>query len=85
MPPERIPHEDLAKVAQGLVRGERQTQIGADLGWTKFRVNRCLLAMRNEVARAKSDPSWMSTVTHGPVKVALEWIQLQPKKDGGTP
>ncbi len=36
--------------------------------------------MRQDVAKALSDPSWLQTETHGPVKVALEWLQRCSQK-----
>lgn len=84
MPPERIPQADLAAVAKGLIEGQRQTEVAESLGWTKFRVQRCLLAMRNDLTSALTDPTWLKTAEHGPVKVAREWLarfsQSEPRK-----
>jgi hypothetical protein len=85
MPPERIPRADLAAVAKGLLEGQRQTQVAESLGWTKFRVQRCLLAMRSDLARALTDPAWLDTAEHGPVKVAREWQAKFSQPDPKNP
>lgn len=81
VPPQPIPTDDLEAVARGLAGGQRQTEVAEMFGWTKFRVRRCLQAMRTDLAKIKGDPRWLETAFHGPVKVALEWLKTHEAHD----
>ncbi|HEY8377969.1 MAG TPA: hypothetical protein VIK91_15840 [Nannocystis sp.] len=77
-----VPRTDLERVARALASGRRQTQIAAELGWHKQKVQRCVALLRQEVA-LESGRAWLDSTQRTAAEVAHEWLRLQEAPQPG--